>query len=103
LDVYYNEDARKRKSFYMDKRKQLFTKSDIERFGFKYEPDPSKCKTRKLRFMVCETEEDKSEIAKDILWKYVHSVFIDTYQPFTLPTHYDHRVMIMGHGQIDVL
>lgn len=86
-----------------DTIKQLFTKEDIQKYGFIYEPDTSKCKLRKLRFPSCETEEDKAEISKEIFFKYVNSVFIDTYQPLIPPDHYDYRVMVRGHGQIDVI
>lgn len=82
--------------------KQLWTRKDIENYGFTYEPDISKCKTFKLVGGYID-ENDKKNIAKKIFVKCVHSVFIYTDQPFIPPTHYDHRVMVKGHGQIDVL
>lgn len=83
--------------------KQLWTKKDIEDFGFIYEPNAQKCKTFKLAGGY-NNEYDKSNIAKKIYVKYVHSVFINTDQPSDFPqSHYDHRVMVKGHTIIDIL
>lgn len=82
--------------------KQLWTRRDIENYGFKYEPDPTKCVTYKIAVGEFNAN-DKRMIAEKIWTKYVHSVFINTEQPFNPPTHYDHRVMVKGHGQIDVI
>lgn len=82
--------------------KQLWTRRDIESYGFIYEPDPSKCVTYKVA-VGAYNENDKKMIAQKIWIKYVHSVFIHTEQPFTPPTHYDHRVMVRGHTNIDII
>jgi hypothetical protein len=80
--------------------KQLFTRQDIEKFGFIYEPDASKCKTIRIKSW---PNESKQEIARNIYTKYVNSVFVnESIQPIT-GGHWDTKVMIKGHGNIDLL
>ena len=86
----------------------LFTKKDIKRFGFIYEPDKTKCKSLKLRLYVPKLEmidEDyKKEIAKQIPYKYVHLV-IKSPNPYEDDPDFlaDPRVLVIGHGQIDII
>lgn len=91
--------------------KQLFSKSEIEGFGFKYEPNPSKCQTTKIKcyfqtFNICKNKSSltngdyKACIAKSIPWKYVNSVFIDDVQLREQP---DGWVSIKGHTFIDII
>jgi hypothetical protein len=47
---------------------ELITKEEFEKFGFVYEPDLSKCKSRKLRHYIPQVIDDffKEEIVEEI-------------------------------------
>lgn len=80
----------------------LLTKEEIERFGFTYEPDATKCKSRKLRLYVPAKElindEYKAEIANQIPYQYVHKV-IETPNPYEGDPNFlaDPKVLVTGH------
>jgi len=86
--------------------KQLWTRKDIENYGFVYEPDVSKCKTLKLRLYVPVEIDDffKQEIAKQIPYKYVHQVW-ETPNPYEGDPNFlaDPKVLVTGHGNIDII
>jgi|ERR1035437_1875232 hypothetical protein len=98
---------------------QLFTKEEIEKCGFIYEADISKCKTCKTKIHYngssidkkgnvinspsvidtgCMTEKQlKEEVVFGIPYKYVNSIFVIF--PDTIPYfgHSHNKVMVSGH------
>lgn len=80
----------------------LLTKEEIEKAGFIYEPDASKCKTRKLRLYVPAPEgiddDYKKEIIEQICYKHVHKVW-ETPNPYEGDPNFlaDPRVLVTGH------
>jgi hypothetical protein len=105
-------------SFEDYKRIEIFTIEEIEKYGFVYEPDKSKCKTGKIGTIYCDTgknkdgtihhspsifewsglteKEIKEEIAFHIWYKNINSIFVKLYNycPFS---HAHNRVMFSGH------
>ena len=69
--------------------KQLFTRADIERFGFKYEPDGSKCIDVILHNV---DKTNKSSIVRKVGMKYVNSIFEQR-----------GNIYVRGYGNIDIL
>ncbi len=107
------------------KRVHLFTKEDIERFGFIYEPDVTKCQTGHIKvfyagfcqrngkifpdmkewgpeFWKGSEEEYKNQIAEFIYLKYLNDVFV--VEPEVIEGmdnfHGDAWVMISGHTRM---
>jgi hypothetical protein len=84
--------------------KLILTKEEIQKFGFTYEPDATKCKTRKLRTYVPKPElmdeEWKAAVAKEIPYQYVHQVW-ETPNPYEGNPNYltDPRVLVTGHTE----
>lgn len=82
--------------------KELLTKDEIEKFGFIYEPDENKCKSRKLKLYVPSSEMIdegyKLEIANQIPYKYVHKV-VETPNPYEGDPNFltDPKVLVIGH------
>lgn len=99
-----NERKKIKELFFMVK--EIFTKRDIENFGFTYEPDSSKCQTRKLRLYVPSKIDYffKQEIAKQIPYKYVHKVW-ETPNSHEGDLNFlaDSKILVTGHGQIDII
>lgn len=83
----------------------LLTKEEIEKFGFTYEPDITKCKSRKLRLYVPKPEMInewfKGEIAKQIPYQCVHQVK-ETDNPYEGDPNFfaDPKVIVVGHTYI---
>ena len=97
---------------------ELFTKEEIEKYGFIYEPDVIKCKTTKTgphykcnyykdgKFTNTEqpvlTDEWKTGVAEVIKmrmpdWKHLHSVFVADVSPMSGQGVMCQFVMIKGH------
>jgi hypothetical protein len=97
----------------------LFTKEDIEKTGFTFEPDVTKCQTRKIRLHFdCNYYKDgkwshrstptvndewKSmcgEVVKTNAsnWSYIHSVFVPEVEPQSGQGVLCRWVMIEGHS-----
>ncbi len=82
----------------------ILTKEEIEKYGFIYEPDITKCKSRKLRLYVPKQElideEYKKEVANQIPYQYVHQV-IETPNPYEGDPNFlaDPKVLVKGHTQ----
>ena len=81
----------------------LFTKEEIESYGFIYEPDRDKCKSRKLRHYIPEKVSDwfKQEVVDEIKesgWKYIHQIK-ETENPYEGDPDFccDSRVLVVGH------
>ena len=78
----------------------LLTKEEIQKFGFTYEPDATKCKTRKLRLYVPKVIDDdyKDEVANEIPYQYVHRVW-ETPNIYEGNPNYlaDPKVLVTGH------
>ncbi len=82
----------------------LLTKEEMEKFGLVYEPDRSKCKSRKLRHYIPKIVDDmfKEEIIKEIKesgWKYIHKV-IESPNPYESDPNFiaDPKPIIVGHS-----
>lgn len=79
---------------------ELLTKKEIEKFGFKYEPDASKCKAYKLKLYVPQVVDDffKKAIADEIMFEYVNEV-IESPNPYAGDPHFlsDPKVIVRGH------
>ena len=108
----------------MNNRIHIYTKEDIERFGFIYEPDETKCKTGKIKVFyggfhqkdgkitpqpfrrewdqVCPEEDYKKFIVDAIYLKYINDVFVVDPEPIPGMDnfHGDVWVMISGHTRI---
>jgi hypothetical protein len=82
--------------------KPILTKEEIQKFGFTYEPDVTKCKTRKLRMYIPKPElmdEDwKTEVANQIPYQFVHRVW-ETPNPYAGDPNFlaDPKVLVTGH------
>ena len=83
--------------------KLILTKEEIQKFGFTYEPDATKCKTRKLKLYVPKVIDDdyKDEVAKEIPYEYVHEVK-ETSNPYEGDPNFlaDPKVLVVGHTDI---
>jgi len=98
---------------------ELFTKEDIEKYGFVYEPDESKCKitktgphydcnyykdgqfTGKIDHEIDdEWKSGTAEVVKARMpnWKYIHSVFVPDISPLSGKGVLCRWVMIKGHS-----
>ena len=78
----------------------LLTKEEIQKFGFIYEPDATKCKSRKLKLHVPEVIDDdyKNEVANQITYQYVHQVKASENIYEGNPNYLvDTRVIVVGH------
>ena len=81
---------------------ELLTKEEIESYGFIYEPDATKCKSRKLHLYVPSNEmindDYKLEIAKQITFKYVNRVY-KAPNPYEGDPDFlsDPKVIVSGH------
>ena len=71
--------------------KIIFTKQDIERFGFTYEPDKSFCHAIPL-WGKFHNLDDKNYIASRIISKYINSVY-----------EKNGTVYVLGYGTIDFI
>jgi len=104
----------------IDKPKQieLFTKEEIEAYGFIYEPDITKCKMGKTRFHYNGSHIDKTgnvihspsvielgqttekqlkeDVAFSIYYKYIHSIFVNIPETIIFD-HVHNKVMYLGH------
>ena len=84
------------------KRIELLTREEFEKHGFIYEPDKTKCKSRKLKMSIPPVEmidEDyKMKIVDQIPYKYLYEV-IQTPNPYENSTGFfsDPRVLVTGH------
>lgn len=80
----------------------FLTKEEIEKFGFTYESDATKCKTRKLRTYVPKPEMmDKAwiaEVVSQIPYQFVHRVW-ETPNPYAGDPGWccDPKVLVTGH------
>ena len=81
---------------------ELFTKEEIEKYGFIYEPDVTKCKSLKLKSYIPKPEmideAYKVEVAKEIPFKHVHRVK-ETTNPYEGDPHFlaDPKWIVVGH------
>lgn len=82
----------------------IFTREDIERFGFIYEPDKDKCKSHKLRWCVPRVidEEFKKSIVDDVVFTHIHEVK-KTENPYEGDPNFlaDPKVLVIGHTRKD--
>jgi hypothetical protein len=99
---------------------EIFTKEDIEKCGFIYEPDASKCKITQTgphykcnyyedgKFTNPEqpviTDEWKAAVTEAIkrrcpTWKYIHSVFVHDVSPMSGKGVMCQFVMVRGHKE----
>ena len=84
------------------KKIEIFTKEDIEKYGFIYEPDITKCQSLKLKLCVPESgtmdEDYKTEVANQIPYQYVHQV-IESPNPYEGDPNFlaDSKVIVVGH------
>lgn len=82
--------------------KTLLTREEFEKHGFIYEPDVTKCKTRKLKLYVPAEEmindEYRMEIVNQLPYQYIHEV-IETPNPYAGNPDYccDPKVLVRGH------
>jgi hypothetical protein len=82
--------------------KPILTKEEIQKFGFTYEPDATKCKTRKLKTYFpapeLQNEDWKAAIAEDIPYQYVHEVK-ETPNPYEGDPNFlaNPKVLVVGH------
>jgi hypothetical protein len=80
----------------------VLNKEEIERFGFIYEPDKSKCRSCKLKLRLPESEYFnewfKESIAGEIPFVYVHLVK-ETENPYAEDPNFlaDPKIMVIGH------
>lgn len=85
-----------------EKIKKLLTKEEIEKSGFVYEPDRTKCKSLKLKLPVPNdnliNDEYKAEIISQIPFVYVHEVK-KTENPYEGNPNFlaDPRILVVGH------
>lgn len=105
------------------KRIEIFTPEEIEKYGFIYEPDASKCKTGKISVIYSNSGKDektglithypnifessglsekyiKDEISFHIFFTHIHSIFSIEYDDFSFG-HAHNRVMFTGHTKRD--
>jgi hypothetical protein len=80
-----------------------WTKEDIQKFGFIYEPDVTKCKFLKLRLGIPEifTEDYKLKIAEQIPYIYVNQIK-ETPNPYEGNPNFlaDPKIVVAGHTKI---
>lgn len=82
--------------------KELLTREEIEKAGFVYEPNKTKCKSFKLKLYVpCDSwinDEYKAEIISQIPFVYVHRVK-KTENPYEGDPNFlaDPKVLVIGH------
>ena len=80
-----------------------WNKEDIERFGFIYEPDITKCKSLKLKLSVPEiiTDDYKLKIVEQIPYVYINQVK-ETINPYEGDSNFmaDPRIIVVGHTMI---
>jgi len=109
----------KKKKFMEDHSMELFTKEEIEKYGFIYEPDETKCKTAKTGpHYKCNyykdgvftdtagpvlTDEWKELVVEHIKsripqWTYFHSIFVPDVSPMSGEGVRCQFVMVRGHG-----
>jgi hypothetical protein len=99
------------------KRIELFTKEEIESYGFIYEPDDTKCKSGRVHTMYSTTFKDKDgsiqqsntifdltpekqvkdEIAFLIHYKHINSIYVLIPDELPLYDHVHNRVWFSGH------
>lgn len=100
---------------------ELFTKEEIEKYGFIYEPDASKCKTTKtgphykcnyykdgvftdttVPVLTDEWKAMTAEVIKARMprWTHLHSVFVPEVSPMSGQGVMCQFVMIKGHGEL---
>lgn len=88
--------------------KKFLTKEEIEKAGFAYEPDKTKCKSVKLKLSVPSddliNDEYKAEIISQIPFAYVHEVK-KTENPYEGNPNFlaDPRILVVGHTRKGVI
>jgi hypothetical protein len=68
--------------------KQLFTKQDIERFGFTYEPNEERCTIVQLRLVFTDFD-NKTALVKKVHFQNIHSIYFSNGNAY-----------VKGHGNI---
>ena len=69
----------------------LFNRQDIERFGFTYEPNETKCTTVQLRLVPADFN-NKAALVKKIYFQNIHSIYSSNGHAY-----------IKGHGTINFI